>query len=68
VNNSNLGTKSDIGHLIKGKELLNQIKEELNIEIKFHCLKEDLLDLVKEYDIKEPIFPLKRYMVPIWEK
>lgn len=49
-------------------KLLNQIKEELNIEIKFHCLKEDLLDLVKEYDIKEPIFPLKRYMVPIWEK
>jgi hypothetical protein len=68
VNNSNLGTESDIGHLIKGKELLNQIKEELNIEIKFHCLKEDLLDLVKEYNIKEPIFPLKRYMVPIWEK
>lgn len=68
INNSNLCNETTLEHLKWGMQIIKYVENETGIPLKFHCIKDDLLDVALKYSFLEPILPLSFFMVPVWLK
>jgi hypothetical protein len=65
INNTNLSYETDIGDVLKGQEIINEVSKKLNLPIRYTCIREDLADRLPEGMLGE-VMKLKLYMKPEW--
>ena len=65
IHNSHLMKETTVETLESNMEKAFEVASMLKLPILFHCIREDLLpEALKK--IKEPLFPLKLYLEPVW--
>lgn len=65
IHNSHLMNETTVETLESNMERASEVASMLNLPVLFHCIREDLLpEALKK--IKEPLFPLKLYLEPVW--
>ena len=66
VSNPNLSIQTDEKIIIKGHSLIQKAAKKLEIPIKFICMDERFLKIIKKENIKEEIFYIKPFMKLPW--
>lgn len=67
ISNPNLLELTDKDTLIKGHKLIEQVARELKLPIRFLCIEKNLAPEIKNIDVDQPIFYLKKYMQLPWK-
>jgi hypothetical protein len=68
VNNTNLGSETDPETIIEGRRILDVVAEQRGIRVAFTGVRADMAAAVQELHADIPVFPLRLYMRPPWEK
>jgi hypothetical protein len=66
VCNAHMKSETDLSIIKRGYEIIKQSADILQLPISFICVPEWLQ--ISQTEFAEPLFPLKLFMMPFWEK
>lgn len=68
VSNTNIGLETEPATVIEGRRILDVVARERGIPVAFTGVRSGIAETVQELDAGTPVFPLRLFMRPPWEK